>query len=332
MAYYALIAPKQQWIDANGNPLSGAKLFTYEAGTSTKKTTYTDDTGATPNANPIALNSAGQSATGVYGSTGAYKLVLAPSTDTDPPLSPIWTQDGVAGINDVAATAQDEWVPSGFAPTFISGTSFSVAGNQTATLQVGRRIKVSLSGSTRYGFIISASFGAGITTVVATFDTGSLDATISSVAYGLISATNSSAPRFPVIQIVHATDAGASSSSTSYASLNGSTKSITPRLSTSKILIEVSYFASVNYVAAFNAAATLSVYETTPGANLSAEYILEAFSAGGGIGTSGAGIIRIRINSTGVTARSFGLQGKVNNASSLVTATNLVWTITEYLE
>ena len=72
MAYYALIAPKQQWIDANGNPLSGAKLFTYSAGTSTKKTTYTDDTGGVANSNPIVLNSAGQCPSGVYGSAGAY--------------------------------------------------------------------------------------------------------------------------------------------------------------------------------------------------------------------------------------------------------------------
>lgn len=196
MAYYALIAPKQQWLDANGNPLSGAKLFTYSAGTSTKKTTYTDDTGSVANANPIVLNSAGQCPNGVYGTSGAYKLVLAPSTDTDPPLSPIWTQDGVAGINDVAASTPDEWIPSGFTPTYISATSFSVAGDQTGTLQVGRRIKATLSGSTRYGFITSSSFGAGITTVVVRLDTGSLDATLSSVSYGLISVTNSSAPTF----------------------------------------------------------------------------------------------------------------------------------------
>lgn len=207
MAYYALIAPKQQWIDANGNPLSGAKLFTYSAGTSTKKTTYTDDTGGVANSNPIVLNSAGQCPSGVYGSAGAYKLVLAPSTDTDPPLSPIWTQDGVAGINDVAASTPDEWIASGFTPTYISATSFSVAGDQTGTFQIGRRIKATLSGSTRYGRISSSSFGAGITTVVVALDTGSLDATISSVSYGLISVTNSSLIQRAgmVVQAVEAT-------------------------------------------------------------------------------------------------------------------------------
>lgn len=213
MAYFALIAPAQQWIDANGNPRSGYKLFQYEAGTSAKKTTYTDDTGAVANANPIILDSSGMCSSGVFGTTGAYKLVLAPPTDTDPPLSPVWTRDGVAGINDVAASEPDEWVTSALAPTYIGATSFSVAGDQTATFQVGRRIRATLSGSTRFGFIATSSFGAGITTIGVTLDSGSLDATLSAVAYGLLSEINHSVPKVPynafpvgtVVQCVEAT-------------------------------------------------------------------------------------------------------------------------------
>ena len=37
---------KQQFFDANGNPLAGGKVYTYAAGTTTPIVTYTDSTGA----------------------------------------------------------------------------------------------------------------------------------------------------------------------------------------------------------------------------------------------------------------------------------------------
>lgn len=194
MSYFQLIAPKQQWVDANGNPYSGGKLFTYDAGTSTKKTTYTTDAGAVANSNPIVLNSAGQCPSGVYGTTGAYKLVLAPSTDSDPPLSPIWTQDGVAGVNDVAATPVDQWISSSLTPTYVSATQFTVPGDNTATLNVGRRLKTQNTVDTTYSRITGSSFGAGVTTVTVASVSGTLDSGLSSVAYGIISGTNQSQP------------------------------------------------------------------------------------------------------------------------------------------
>ena len=71
----------------------GAKLFAYAAGTTTKQNTYTSVTLVTPNANPVVAD-----ANGLFGSIYldpalSYKFVLAPSTDTDPPASPIYTQD-----------------------------------------------------------------------------------------------------------------------------------------------------------------------------------------------------------------------------------------------
>ena len=194
MAYYSLIAPKQQWVDANGNPLSGYKLFQYTAGTSTKKTTYTDDTGGVANANPLILNSSGQAANGVYGTTGAYKLVLALPTDTDPPASPVWTQDGVAGINDTGSVTLDQWLAFSLTPTYISGTSFSVPGDQTGTLQIGRRVKTDNSGGTRFSTITNSVFGAGITTVTVVNDSGTLDVGLSAVYYGIISPNSTSTP------------------------------------------------------------------------------------------------------------------------------------------
>lgn len=87
--------------EIGGIPAVGAKLFTYAAGTTNKQATYTDSTGATPQTNPIILNARGEPTNGA-GSAGlwlqqsvAYKFVLAPSTDTDPPTNPIWTIDNV---------------------------------------------------------------------------------------------------------------------------------------------------------------------------------------------------------------------------------------------
>lgn len=135
-----------------------------------------------------------------------------------------------------------------------------------------------------------------------------------------------------VLQIVHATDAGSSHSNTSYANLNGALVSITPKSASSKILIEVSARMRCANVAAVNAIATLSVYETAAGTALSAEHLVEAMSSAGGTGVGVPGIIRVRVNSSGTIARTFGLQGKVNNATSVVLGTVMVWTITEYME
>lgn len=102
--------PKHQFFDNNGNPLSGGKLFVYTAGTSTKVNTYTDAALSVANANPIVLDSAGRCT--IFLTPGvSYKFVMAPSTDTDPPTSPLWTVDNSLSVPssnidvDVAITA-----------------------------------------------------------------------------------------------------------------------------------------------------------------------------------------------------------------------------------
>jgi len=47
-----------QFLDNNGNPLTGGKLYTYEAGTTTPQATYTTFVGNVAHANPIILDSA----------------------------------------------------------------------------------------------------------------------------------------------------------------------------------------------------------------------------------------------------------------------------------
>jgi len=85
-----------QFFDNNGAVAAGYKLFIYSAGTTTKINTYSDAALATPNTNPIVLDSAGRAT--IFLDARSYKFVLAPPTDTDPPSSPIWTRDNVLAL------------------------------------------------------------------------------------------------------------------------------------------------------------------------------------------------------------------------------------------
>ena len=117
----------------NGIPASGAKVFVYAAGSTTKQASYTDSTGTVAQANPIILNTRGEPASPIWLTAGLnYKFVLAASTDTDPPSSPIRTIDNISGVND-ASVSIDQWIPSGLTPTYISATQFSFPGDQTNT-------------------------------------------------------------------------------------------------------------------------------------------------------------------------------------------------------
>jgi hypothetical protein len=92
----ALAGAGQQFFDNNGTPLSGGKLYSYAAGTTTPQTTYTSVSGATAHTNPIVLDSAGRVATGeIWLTAGSnYKFVLATPTDTT-----LATWDNITGIN-----------------------------------------------------------------------------------------------------------------------------------------------------------------------------------------------------------------------------------------
>jgi hypothetical protein len=189
--------PKPQIELAAGTPAVGYKLFFYVAGSvNTKQNTYTDSTGLVANTNPLLLNSLGQPTTEIWFTAGqSYKVVLAPSTDTDPPTSPVWSVDNLRGINDTSVTI-DQWV-AGPAPTYINATQFSLVGDQTSIFQVGRRIKATVTAGTVYGRISVSAFAA-VTTVTVVLDSGALDAGLSAVSYGLLSATNPSVPTLPV--------------------------------------------------------------------------------------------------------------------------------------
>lgn len=183
--------PRQQYENANGIPYVGGKLFTYAAGSTTKQTTYTDSAGGTANTNPIILDSAGRTPFGMWLTEGLkYKFVLAPSTDTDPPTSPIFTEDGIAGVNDTATTTS-QWIASGATPTYISATQFTLVGDKTADFHVGRRVKFTVTAGTVYGRI---SVTAYTTLTTVTIVGGALDSGLSAVELSALTATNHAIP------------------------------------------------------------------------------------------------------------------------------------------
>lgn len=185
-----------QWFDSNGDPLNGGQLFFYVAGSSTKQDTFNSSAGSVANANPLVLDSAGRPSSEIWMTTGvSYKVILANSTDSDPPASPIWSEDNVQGIND-ATLVLDEWI-SGPAPTYVSSTSFTVVGDQTSVLTVGRRVKIVDSGGTKYGTIKTSAYTSLTTITLDSQDSDALATPLSTLAYGIFAPTNTSHPVFP---------------------------------------------------------------------------------------------------------------------------------------
>lgn len=180
----------------SGNtPLNGGLIYTYAAGTTTPLATYTTSTGSTPNANPIVLSANGIAPQEMWLTAGfAYKFLV---TDSVGNVIYPYTMDNITGINDFSAIpSTQEWIPTGLTPTFASTTSFTLTGDQTAIFTPKRRIKVTETAGTVYGFVTSSSVLALVTTVNVTMDGGAvIDSGLSSVSYGILNAVNVSIPQ-----------------------------------------------------------------------------------------------------------------------------------------
>ena len=85
-----------QFLDNSGNVLTGGKLYTYAAGTTTPQATYTSNIGVTFHSNPIILDAAGRVPGGEIWLTDGlqYKFVLKDANDVL-----IGTYDNIIGIN-----------------------------------------------------------------------------------------------------------------------------------------------------------------------------------------------------------------------------------------
>jgi len=92
-----------QFFTNSGVPLTGGKLYTYAAGTTTPQVTYTSSSGVTAHANPIILDSAGRVPGGeIWLTAVSYKFVLNTSADVL-----IATYDNITGIGAEAYQIQN---------------------------------------------------------------------------------------------------------------------------------------------------------------------------------------------------------------------------------
>lgn len=64
---------EQTFVDQNGQPYAGGKVYFYIPNTLTPKTTWSDSGQTSPNTNPVVLDSAGRAV--IYG-VGAYRQIL----------------------------------------------------------------------------------------------------------------------------------------------------------------------------------------------------------------------------------------------------------------
>ena len=114
-----------QFFTNSGVILSGGKLYTYAAGTTTPAATFTSSSGNTNNTNPIILDSAGRVPGGeIWLSASPYKFLIKDSNDVL-----IGTYDNISGIG-AASYQVDNFTGTG-AQTIFTLSAASLGENFT---------------------------------------------------------------------------------------------------------------------------------------------------------------------------------------------------------
>jgi hypothetical protein len=108
-----------QFFTNTGAVLTGGKLYTYAAGTTTPLVSYTTNAGDVARTNPIILDSAGRVAEGgeIWITSASYKFVLKDSTDVL-----IATYDNISGIG-VSTNSPDNFTGDGTTVAFTLSSS-----------------------------------------------------------------------------------------------------------------------------------------------------------------------------------------------------------------
>lgn len=124
-----LQAPYAQFFDSNGDPLSGGKVYFYEAGTTTPKDTYTDAGGLTPAANPVVLDSSGRAAIWI---TGTYRVDVYTSADVL-----VRSVDSIPAFTAGGDMTKAVYDPANIAQQVVGTTAVQTLTNKTITLTGG---------------------------------------------------------------------------------------------------------------------------------------------------------------------------------------------------
>jgi hypothetical protein len=121
--------------DSSGEPLASGKVYTYEAGTTSDKTTHTDQAQSIEATNPVILGTRGEAS--IF-AEGAYKFVIKDSSDV-----PVVTIDGLqyvypdntniyAGSSTGSANAY-VLSPSPASQNYVDGTTYTFIANFAST-------------------------------------------------------------------------------------------------------------------------------------------------------------------------------------------------------
>ena len=130
-----------QFFDDNGNPLSGGRLYTYDAGGTTPKATYSDAAGATANANPVVLDAAGRATVFLDGTTYRFDLktsgdVLVRSTDNIQSFGVVQSNIGNTSLALMPAnTVKANTAATSSTPTDVSFQTFAYLLNIPSGMQ-----------------------------------------------------------------------------------------------------------------------------------------------------------------------------------------------------
>lgn len=123
-----LAAPYSFFVDGNGAPLSGGFIYTYSAGTTTPKASYTDSGAGTPLSNPVVLDSAGRAQIWLVGS---YKIVVKDSLGNT-----ISTTDNIVSTTGAPFSDASALISNSSDPTkliIISAASVTTGSTRTYT-------------------------------------------------------------------------------------------------------------------------------------------------------------------------------------------------------
>lgn len=144
--------PKLQFLDANGNPLASGLLYTYFAGTTVPKTTYTTAAQTTANTNPIVLDARGEANVWLLAGE-AYKFVLQNSSGVLQYTVDQVTAAGTMSTQNASAVAITGGTISGVTITgpITGNVTGDVAGNVTGNL----------TGNVTGGTVVAESYNGG---------------------------------------------------------------------------------------------------------------------------------------------------------------------------
>jgi hypothetical protein len=140
-------------------------------------------------------------------------------------------------------------------------------------------------------------------------------------------------PAQGALQLVSGTGAGGTTTSVNptFANLITSVLTITPKSAVSKLLVEVSFIASITNVAVTNTTGTFQLYETNTATPIGLTSVITAPSGAGGVGSFAPSTLRVVMASTGIVARSFGFMGYTSVGTATCGGQNYVATVLEVL-